>query len=65
VLHLLRNPEKADEMGRRGREVVRQQFLITRNLRDYLRIFRTLAGIGPLAREKVAAGVAAKNGTLR
>ena len=65
VLHLLRNPEKADEMGRRGREVVRQQFLITRNLRDYLRIFRTLAGIGPLAREKVAAGVAGRNRTLR
>ena len=37
VLHLLRNPEKAEEMGRRGREAVRRQFLITRNLRDYLR----------------------------
>jgi trehalose synthase len=63
VLHLLRNPEKADEMGRRGREAVRRQFLITRNLRDYLRIFRTLAGIGPLAREKIAAGVATRDRT--
>lgn len=58
VLHLLRNPEKAVEMGRRSREAVRQQFLITRNLRDYLRIFRTLLGIGPLDRKKVPAGVA-------
>jgi trehalose synthase len=65
VLHLLRNPEKANEMGRRGREAVRQQFLITRNLRDYLRIFRTLAGIGPLAREMMAAGVAARSTTTQ
>ncbi len=55
VLHLLRNHEKADEMGRRGREAVRQQFLITRNLSDYLAVFRTLAGIGPLTRETVPA----------
>ena len=60
VLHLLRNPEKADEMGRRGRETVRQRFLSTRNLKDYLNIFRTVAGIGPLAREKVVAAGLAK-----
>jgi hypothetical protein len=41
--------------------VVRQQFLITRNLRDYLRIFRALAAIGPLARETVTAATTARN----
>ncbi|MGA2286050.1 MAG: glycosyltransferase [Dehalococcoidia bacterium] len=57
VLHLLRNPVEADEMGCRGREAVRRHFLTTRNLRDYLRILRTISGIGPLEREKIAAGV--------
>lgn len=42
VLHLLRNPAKADRMGLAGREYVRDKFLITRYLRDYLRIFHTL-----------------------
>jgi trehalose synthase len=65
VLHLLRNPDKADEMGHRGREIVRQRFLITRNLRDYLRIFRSVAGIGPLARETVPAGIAVRDRTDR
>jgi trehalose synthase len=39
VSHLLRNPELAREMGERGREYVRKNFLITRHLRDYLRLF--------------------------
>jgi trehalose synthase len=33
---LLNHPEVAAEMGRRGIEQVRQNFLLTRNLRDYL-----------------------------
>jgi trehalose synthase len=33
---LLNHPEVAAEMGRRGIELVRQNFLLTRNLRDYL-----------------------------
>jgi trehalose synthase len=33
---LLNHPEVAAEMGRRGMEQVRQNFLLTRNLRDYL-----------------------------
>ena len=45
VLSLLRNPSLADEMGQAGRERVRENFLITRNLRDYLHILRTLAGL--------------------
>jgi trehalose synthase len=40
VLELLRNPDLAERMGRAGREHVRRNFLITRYLRDYLRIFR-------------------------
>jgi trehalose synthase len=35
---LLNHPEVAAEMGRRGIEQVRQNFLLTRNLRDYLLI---------------------------
>ena len=34
--YLLTHPETAQEMGRRGTEQVRQNFLLTRNLRDYL-----------------------------
>jgi trehalose synthase len=47
VLSLLRSPSLADEMGRAGRERVRDNFLVTRNLRDYLHILRTLAGLEP------------------
>jgi trehalose synthase len=54
VLSLLKNPEKARAMGRAGREFVRDNFLITRYLRDYLRIFRELRGIEPLRRESAA-----------
>ena len=45
VSALLHQRELADRMGAAGREYVRERFLITRYLRDYLRIFRTLAGI--------------------
>jgi trehalose synthase len=36
--YLLRHPEKAFEMGLRAIELVRQNFLLTRNLREYLSI---------------------------
>lgn len=39
VLYLLRNPLIAREMGERGREKVRRQFLITEDLLSYLRLF--------------------------
>jgi trehalose synthase len=39
---LLNHPEVAAEMGRRGIEQVRQNFLLTRNVRDYLMIMLTL-----------------------
>jgi trehalose synthase len=40
VLELLNEPELAERMGKAGHEHVRQNFLITRYLRDYLRIFK-------------------------
>lgn len=43
VVVLLRDPELADRMGRAGHEHVRENFLITRYLRDYLALFRRLA----------------------
>ena len=39
--HLLEHPEEARAMGERGREHVRQHFLITRHLHDYLGLLRT------------------------
>lgn len=44
TLYLLQHPEMADRMGADGREHVREHFLITRYLRDYLAIFNTLVG---------------------
>jgi trehalose synthase len=41
--YLLNHPEAALEMGRRGVEQVRQNFLLTRNLRDYLVLMHTLS----------------------
>ena len=36
IRYLLRHPEKVEEMGRKAKEFVRENFLITRNLREYL-----------------------------
>jgi len=41
--HLLNNPTIAEDMGRRARERVRQNFLITRHLEDYLSLIILLA----------------------
>jgi trehalose synthase len=43
TLYLLRNPAESREMGARAREHVRENFLITRHLRDYLQLFRDLS----------------------
>jgi trehalose synthase len=42
ILHLLQNPERADQLGRQGRDHARRNFLITRYMKDYLRVFRAL-----------------------
>ncbi len=44
ILYLLQNSEKIKEMGKVAREHVRENFLITRHLRDYLQLFVKLAG---------------------
>ncbi|HKV40847.1 MAG TPA: glycosyltransferase [Blastocatellia bacterium] len=43
-LFLMDNRESAAEMGEKGREHVREHFLTTRNVLDYLRMFTELAG---------------------
>jgi trehalose synthase len=42
-MQILRDPELGRALGRRGKEHVRQHFLMPRYLRDYLRIFNELA----------------------
>lgn len=42
VVELIRNPELAHQFGAKGREIVREQFLSTRHVRDYLRLFQRL-----------------------
>ncbi|MCZ7574019.1 MAG: glycosyltransferase [Ardenticatenaceae bacterium] len=42
MLRLLQDPEKAQAMGEAAHEHVRQHFLSTRYLRDYLRLFNVL-----------------------
>jgi trehalose synthase len=43
AVELLHDPTQADAMGRRGREHVRDNFLSTRELEDWLRLFNDLA----------------------
>lgn len=43
---LLANPEYARQLGRNGREHVRQNFLITRHMRDYLLLYLSLTHEG-------------------
>ncbi|MBI5289312.1 MAG: glycosyltransferase [Chloroflexi bacterium] len=45
LLFLLHHPEEGDRMGARGVEYVRRNFLTTRYLRDYLRIFCQLGSV--------------------
>jgi trehalose synthase len=44
TIELLAAPERADEMGRSGKEHVRANFLSTRELADWLSLFGALAG---------------------
>jgi len=43
TLYLLKHPEEAEEMGKKGKEHVKENFLITRHLKDYLKLFLRLA----------------------
>jgi trehalose synthase len=40
--YLLKHPEKAKKMGEKGKEHVKRNFLITRHLEDYLKLFTHL-----------------------
>jgi len=46
IRQFLNNPEMAKRMGERGREHVRQHFLITRQVRDYLSVWYILENKG-------------------
>jgi trehalose synthase len=39
TLYLLKNPEEAKEMGMNGKEHVKLNFLITKHLKEYLKLF--------------------------
>lgn len=43
TIYLLKHPEVAKTMGKKGREHVRKNFLITRHLEDYLKLFVRLS----------------------
>jgi len=45
TLYLLRHPEKAKQMGERGREHILRNFLVTRHLKDYLNLFIRLSNM--------------------
>lgn len=49
VLYLLKHPEEARRMGANGAEHVRRNFLITRHLKDYLKLISSLKSSAPLA----------------
>ncbi|MGQ9497455.1 MAG: glycosyltransferase [Desulfotomaculales bacterium] len=44
IKYLLLNPHFAREMGRRGKQAVRERFLITRGVKDELKLLQTLLG---------------------
>jgi len=46
VRYLLNNPEVGDKMGEYGHEHVREKFLLTRNMRNYLLLFHALQHLG-------------------
>lgn len=53
VLHLLRNPDKAREMGARGREFVREYYLLPRGVQDHLAVIDQVVNGRITARDSV------------
>ncbi|MEX2738752.1 MAG: glycosyltransferase, partial [Candidatus Wukongarchaeota archaeon] len=43
IIKILQNPDLAEEMGKKGKETVRENFLITRLLSDYLELLNDIA----------------------
>ncbi len=46
IRQLLNNPDMAGRMGEHGREHVRKNFLITRQIRDYLAVWHIIENKG-------------------
>ena len=44
IVHLLKNPKEGENLGQQGKKTVREKFLITRLLSDYLYMFNSLLG---------------------
>jgi len=47
IVQLLKNPDMAGEMGAKGKEIVREKFLITRLLLDYLELLNDMLWRSP------------------
>ncbi|HKH58521.1 MAG TPA: glycosyltransferase [Rubrobacter sp.] len=58
TLHLLRNPEEGETLGARGRELVRERFLLTRLIADELRLYGALLGTRQPYKPVAQAGLA-------
>ncbi|MBN1788146.1 MAG: glycosyltransferase [Sedimentisphaerales bacterium] len=44
IIHLLKNPKESKKLGREGKETVKNKFLITRLLSDYLYMLNSIIG---------------------
>ena len=44
IVYLLKNPAVGQRLGKEGKEIVRQNFLMTRLARDELRLVKSLVG---------------------
>jgi trehalose synthase len=44
IVHLLKNPKDCEHLGKQGKETVREKFLITRLLSDYLYMLNSIIG---------------------
>ena len=43
ITQLLQDPDMAEQMGKKGKEIVREKFLMTRSLLDYLNLLNYMA----------------------
>ncbi len=57
IRHILNNPQEAAQLAKNGREHVRQNFLVTRHIRDYISLFLCVLNPGkPVLRLEDHAG---------
>jgi trehalose synthase len=54
TLWLLRNPDEGKELARRGKELVRENFLLPRLIADELRLYSSVLGLQPEAAQPAA-----------